>query len=178
MTPPTSTEPARAFVCLGSNIRPELHLVQAVERLVQALRVTGTSRVYESEAKGAVGAPRFLNAAVAIETMVEPRALKFGLLRPLERELGRVRTDDPNEPRTIDLDLALFGDLVANERDLVLPEPDILTCAHVAVPLADLAPDLRHPVTGEALGSIAEHLAGESDIRVVEKPRLALDATR
>ena len=73
MTRPTSTEPTRAYVCLGSNIRPTTHLALALERLAERQDVVGASRVYESEAKGAAGAPRFLNAAVALDTDLEPR---------------------------------------------------------------------------------------------------------
>jgi 2-amino-4-hydroxy-6-hydroxymethyldihydropteridine diphosphokinase len=176
VTPRTSPDSTRAYICLGSNIQPDVHIVGAVERLAGSLRVVGASRVYESEAKGSAGAPRFLNAAIMVDTDLAPRVLKFEVLRPIERELGRVRTADPNEPRTIDLDLALYGAVVTEDPtgDLILPDPDILRCAHVTLPLADLAPRLRHPVTGEALGSIAQRLAEASDIRVVSGLRLVV----
>jgi len=169
-----STEPTRAYICLGSNIRPVENLPLAVERLAERLEVVATSRVYLSEAKGVAGLPPFLNAAVAVDARVGPVELKLEVLRPLEAELGRLRTDNPDEPRTIDLDLALFGDLVIEDRTvgLVLPEPDTLSCAHVALPLADLAPDLVHPTSGETLSEIAARLEIESGICVVEEPRL------
>lgn len=174
MTPPNSTEPAEVYVCLGSNIRPATHLPLAVERLADQVEVVGSSHVYESAAKGTSGAPPFLNAAVALSTYVGPRELKFDVLRPLEAALGRVRTANPDEPRTIDLDLALFGDLVLDDSEagLVLPEPEILTCAHVALPLADLAPRLTHPVSGETLAAIAARLGAVARIHLVDVPRL------
>lgn len=179
MTPPNSTEPGYAYVCLGSNIRPATHLPLAVERLAERVEVVGSSRVYESAAKGRISAPPFLNAAVALLTDIGPLELKFDVLRPLEAALGRVRTDNPDEPRTIDLDLALFGDLVVDDSEagLVLPEPEILTCAHVALPLADLAPRLAHPTSGETLAAIASRLGVGAGIRLVDRPRLPFNAS-
>lgn len=174
MTPSTSHEATTAYVCLGSNIRPAVHLPLAVERLAERVELVGCSRVYESEAKGAPDTPVFLNAAVSLTTTLSPLRLKMEVLRPLETALGRVRTDDPNEPRTIDLDLSLFGRLVVDDPTggLVLPDPEILTCAHVALPLTDLAPSFVHPTTGEMLREIAVRLAADSEIRVVARPRL------
>ena len=169
-----SAEATRAYICLGSNIRPDENLPLAVARLAERVEVVASSRVYLSAAKGVAGLPPFLNAAVAVDARVEALELKFNVLRPLEAELGRVRTDNPDEPRTIDLDLALFGSLVVDdsEASLVLPEPDILSCAHVALPLADLAAELRHPTSGEKLSEIAARLEIGSGIRVVDEPRL------
>jgi len=174
VTPPTSTEAVRAYVCLGSNIRPAENLPLAVERLAEQVDVQGSSRVYESAAKGAMGAPMFLNAAVTLTTFLSPLELKLEVLRPLEAALGRMRTDNPNEPRPIDVDLVLFGDLLVDDpvAGLVLPDPEILTCAHVALPLADLAPRLVHPVSGETLAVIAARLQTASEIRAVDRPRL------
>jgi 7,8-dihydro-6-hydroxymethylpterin-pyrophosphokinase len=88
--------------------------------------------------------------------------------------LGRIRTSDPNAPRTIDLDIALAGELVLADRKsgIDIPDPEILTRAHVALPLADLAPDAVHPVTGETLSEIAEGFRAEAGIRVYEGPSL------
>ena len=78
-----------------------------------------------------------------------------------EDELGRLRTEDKNAPRTIDLDISLFGDQVLALGDRHIPDPDILGFAHVARPLADLAPEVRHPETGQTLAQIAESLSDE-----------------
>jgi len=146
----------RIFITIGSNIDPERHLPEAVKRLAGEIRVVGVSRVYETAPVGATG-PNFLNAAVMAETDTPPALFKFGLLRPIEALLGRVRTDDKNAPRTIDLDIALYGQLTLDDprNGIRLPDPDILTRAHVALPLADLDPNFVHPVTGETLGRIA-----------------------
>ncbi len=158
--------PRRALILLGSNIDPERHLPEAVRRLGEQLRLVAVSRVWESDPVGAPGTPRFLNAAVLVETELPPRRLKFGLLRPLEERLGRRRGADRNAPRTLDLDLALYDDLVVEEPDLVLPDPEILTRPYVALPLADAAPGFRHPVAGDTLATIAGRLADRPGIRV------------
>ncbi len=162
MSAPTSPEAAGPIlVVLGSNIEPERNLPAAVRLLRQRLSVPAASPVYRSAPVGSPGSPTFWNAAVALVTHLPPQALKLEVLRPIEAALGRVRGADRNAPRTIDLDLALYGPLVVDDPDhgLTLPDPAILEHAHAAVPLADLAPDLEHPVTGERLASIAARLA-------------------
>ncbi len=151
----------KVFLLLGSNVRPEVNLPAAARKLVERARVLALSRVYETPAVGAPEAPTFWNAAVLIETDLAPLPLKGELLRPLEAELGRERTADRNAPRTLDLDLVLYGDLVLEdpERGLAIPDPDLLRFAHVALPVAELAPDLPHPRTREPLAEIARRLA-------------------
>ena len=82
------------------------------------------------------------------------------MLRPVETRLGRRRTDDPNAPRTIDIDIAIAGDLVVTGSDgeLEIPDPAIERHAHLALPLRDLAPDFRHPALGRSLSAIAAAL--------------------
>jgi 2-amino-4-hydroxy-6-hydroxymethyldihydropteridine diphosphokinase len=175
---PTSArrERTKAYIALGSNIEPETNLPRAVELLAARLPILGVSRVYESEAVGAPGAPPFLNAAVLVETDLPPAALKRQVLRRVEAALGRVRTADRNAPRPIDLDLVLYGDLVVEDAEdgLTLPDPEITARGHLALPLADLAPQARHPATGETFGAIAARLARASSIRVAGSCRLPL----
>lgn len=164
----------RVFLALGSNIDPEDNLVRAVTSLARRLQVRGASRVFETPPVGAPGAPRFLNAALEVRWSGSARELKFEVLRPVERELGRVRSRDRNAPRTLDLDISLFGDRVISDPEvgLEVPDPEILTAAHVALPLADLAPELPHPVTGASMAEIA---AGFGEIPgVVMRPDVEL----
>ncbi len=159
------------FITLGSNIDPHKNLCRAVQMIGQKFPIRAASRVYETapiDAAGAVdpGQPAFLNAAVLITTDKPPDEIKFKILRFLETMLGRVRTADKFAPRTIDLDIALYGDRVIEGPRLTLPDPDILTRAHVALPLADLAPDFRHPVTGQTLAAIAASFADAGGITV------------
>jgi 2-amino-4-hydroxy-6-hydroxymethyldihydropteridine diphosphokinase len=104
----------------------------------------------------------FLNAAALIETELAAAELKTNVLQVIEQELGRVRTEDKNAPRTIDLDISLFNEEVFDIGGRHVPDPDILNYPHVAVPLADLAPEQRHPETGQTMAQIAQGLsAGE-----------------
>lgn len=148
------------LLSMGSNIDPEQNLPAAAQRLARQVEVVAASRVFETAAAGAAGTAPFLNAALMIRTPLTAADLKFQVLRPLEAGLGRVRTHDRNAPRTIDLDISLFGDQVIDDpgHTLRIPDPEILTCGHVAIPLADVAPDTVHPETGERLDQIANRL--------------------
>jgi 2-amino-4-hydroxy-6-hydroxymethyldihydropteridine diphosphokinase len=150
--------PVRVLVSVGSNIDPERNLSAAVERLRERCRVTAVSTVYETEPVGGREQPRFLNAAVLLETDLTPAQLRAQVLRPIEQDLGRVRTSDKYGPRTIDLDISLYGDRVLELGGRRIPDPDILRYAHIAVPLADVAPEQRHPETGQTLADIARQL--------------------
>jgi 2-amino-4-hydroxy-6-hydroxymethyldihydropteridine diphosphokinase len=159
--------PEKVFVTLGSNINAKNNLPSALTLLRADVPVARVSRVYESKPFESSG-DKFLNAAVMFESDTPPGVIKFGLLRPIETLLGRVRTDDKNAPRTIDLDIALYGSTVLDDpsSQLLLPSPDILTHAYVALPLADLDPDFVHPVTGERLSQITERFANQSGVSV------------
>jgi 2-amino-4-hydroxy-6-hydroxymethyldihydropteridine diphosphokinase len=155
----------RVFVALGSNIRPAFNLRQAVRRLASRCTVRAVSPVYETAPVGKADQPNFLNAAVLIETERDAAALKE-VLQAIESELGRVRTADKNAPRTIDLDITLFDQQALEVGGRHIPDPDLLRYAHIAVPMADLAPGYRHPETGQTLRQIAESLS-----RVGLRPR-------
>jgi 2-amino-4-hydroxy-6-hydroxymethyldihydropteridine diphosphokinase len=147
-----------AFISLGSNIDSEYNMREAVRRLSLRCRLLAVSPVYETAPVGKTDQPNFLNAAALVETSLAAPELKTQVLQAIEHELGRVRTADKNAPRTIDLDISLFNDEILDIGPRHIPDPDILKFAHVAVPLADLAPELRHPETGQALGQIARNL--------------------
>lgn len=168
------SETVPVLITLGSNIDPERNLPRAVAMLRQNyhLQVRALSRVYESMPISATGAvapdqPPFLNAAALLESdgYYTPLTLKFHVLRFIELLMGRRRSADKFAPRPIDLDLALYGDCVMSTPYLTLPDPDILTRAHVAVPLANVAPDWPHPLTGQRLAEIAAALAATADLR-------------
>lgn len=147
---------ALAIVSLGSNIQPETNLPLAVARL-RPLGVRVVSHAYQNPALGSRPQPDFLNAAAGLETALDPGELQAAL-RQVEAGLGRVRTADRYAPRTIDLDLLLLGDQILHAPELRLPDPGLLELAHLAVPAAEIAPEVIHPVTGEALRSIAARL--------------------
>lgn len=146
------------LLSLGSNIEPEKHLLAAVSLLSQRLEIVAASRVFETEPAGSSSGPQFLNAAVEILCDLGPSVLKHEVLRPVEEELGRIRSADRNAPRTIDLDISLYSLTVIHDpsADLEIPDPEILTRAHVAIPLADVSPRALHPVEGLTLERIAQ----------------------
>jgi dihydroneopterin aldolase/2-amino-4-hydroxy-6-hydroxymethyldihydropteridine diphosphokinase len=147
----------RVFIAMGSNINAEENLQAAVRLLAEQCVLLAVSPVYETVPVGTTDQPNFLNAAALIETLLAPADLKREVLSRIEQQLGRVRVADKNAPRTIDLDIALFNSEVLEVGARHIPDPDILKHAHVAVPLADLAPQYRHPETGQMLREIAEH---------------------
>lgn len=166
--------PGPILITLGANLEPEANLRRALRLLADRVRVVRVSKVYETAPVNAAGQidpdqPPFLNAAVQIETEIEPVPLKYEVLRAIEAEMGRVRSEDKFAPRVIDLDLALYGNLLlqldTGGMRLVLPDPDILTRPHVALPLADVAPNLLHPTAGKTLAAIAATFASDSSIR-------------
>ena len=143
----SSSTPVAAVVALGSNIEREQRLPQALRALRRHPQITvkAVSNVYESPAiNGPDGAPDFFNAAAVIRTNLEPAELRQEL-RAIERQLGRVRSDDRNAPRTIDLDIVYYDDLVAEYDGWQIPAADAATAPHLALPIAEVAPDWTHP---------------------------------
>lgn len=156
----------RAFLALGSNIEPETNLPRCVALLRERCRVLAVSRVYETAPVGFTEQANFLNAAVLVETSRGPAELKTDVLADVEKRLGRVRTENKNASRTIDVDIALFNEDVLEVGARRIPDPDILAYGHVALPLADLAPDYRHPETGQTLAEIAAPFASDPALRL------------
>ena len=155
------------FLTLGSNIHPEQNLPAALGLLRKRTHVQRVSRFYKSLALGKQGEPLdqnyYLNAAVLLHVALgtDPVLFKSDVLRPLERLLGRRDTPDKYAPRPIDLDIALFGNVVIAPH---LPDPEIYTRAYKALPLADTGPTFAHPVTGESLSDIAARFADAASI--------------
>jgi 2-amino-4-hydroxy-6-hydroxymethyldihydropteridine diphosphokinase len=147
----------RAYVGLGANLGPrEVTLLRAVDLLaaeagVEVLEVSG---LRETAPVGNVYQPEFLNGAVAVETSLSARELLDALLR-VERELGRVRDGTQWGPRTIDLDLLVYGDEIIDEPELRVPHPRLHERRFALEPLAELEPELRVP----GRGPISELLA-------------------
>lgn len=154
--------PFPVYIALRANLDAERHLRLAVERLNAHCRIEAVSPVYESPPVDGSGQPGYLDAVARAATALPPRALQEGVLRAIEAELGHMRTADPFAARPIDLDLLLYGDRVQSSGEVRVPAEGIPRYAHVAVPLADLAPALRHPEHDETMAAIANSVNGGS----------------
>ncbi len=158
------------YISLGSNINPEENLVKAVHLLRNYTTVLALSAVYRTAPKGYTEQSHFLNMAVKVHTYRSPVDFKTQVIDRIESELKRVRDpNNKNAPRTIDLDISLWKDeqLDYGDKPWIIPDKDIVRWAHVAVPLADLAPDYIHPTEQTTLANIAQGL-DTSDITLVE----------
>lgn len=158
------------YVSLGSNINPEDNLVEAVKRLRNYTTVLAISPVYRTAPQGFTEQSHFLNMAVKVHTYRSPLEFKQQVIDRIESELGRERDpNNKNAPRTIDLDISLWKDeaLTYGDKPWEVPDKDITRWAHVAVPLADLAPDYIHPTEQTTLSEIASSLEN-SDIEQIE----------
>lgn len=137
----------RVYLALGSNLADPLHQVQAaldaLAVLPQTTLVT-TSAFYRTPPYGPPDQPDYLNAAVALDTGLAPEALLDQTQR-IELEQGRVRKDERWGPRTLDLDIMLFGDLTLNTPRLIVPHYDIRNRAFMLVPLLSIAPEITFP---------------------------------
>jgi len=150
---------ARAFIGIGSNIEPAKNVRAAIRSLAQQAQVVGISTVYRTDALGRPEQHTYYNCVVEIETDLAPRELKFRLLRSIESELGRTRSSDKFAPRTIDLDVILYDELVMTTPDLALPDPDIPQRPFLAIPLHELAPGLVLPGSGLRIQEAAAALS-------------------
>ncbi|MEZ5463969.1 MAG: 2-amino-4-hydroxy-6-hydroxymethyldihydropteridine diphosphokinase [Lysobacteraceae bacterium] len=156
-----------AFLSLGSNLSPEIHMPTAARALASRFPGARFSPLYRSRAVGFDG-PDFLNAAVAIETDLSPEELSV-LLHAMEDGLGRRRDGPRFSDRAIDIDLVLYGDLVQCGDGLIeLPRCELRDAVHVLQPIIDLAPELRDPATGDLLS----HLLGGLSNSVLERATL------
>ncbi|ALB53837.1 2-amino-4-hydroxy-6-hydroxymethyldihydropteridine diphosphokinase [Cronobacter universalis] len=148
-----------AFIALGSNLAEPLTQVNnalaALARIPHS-RIVATSSFYRTPPLGPQDQPDYLNAAVALETTLSAEALLDNTQR-IELEQGRVRKAERWGPRTLDLDIMLFGDATINTGRLTVPHYDMKNRAFMLLPLSEIAPALRFP-DGERLADVLERL--------------------
>jgi 2-amino-4-hydroxy-6-hydroxymethyldihydropteridine diphosphokinase len=142
----------RVYIGIGSNIERDANVRAAVLTLHKRFSSVVLSSVYESRPIGFEG-ENFYNLVAAFDTNESPEAI-VAILHDIERQLGRKRSTSRFAPRTIDLDLLLYGDLVRDDAALRVPRPEITEYACVLRPLAELAPEARHPRNGETFATL------------------------
>lgn len=143
--------PVTAFVALGSNMQDPPVQIRTGARAIAELphtRLLRVSSLYRNPAVGYRDQPDFVNAVACVETQLSARSLLESLLA-IERARGRVR-DFPNAPRTLDLDIVLYGEHVIREPGLTIPHPRMRERAFVLIPLAEIAPNAWVPGAGPA----------------------------
>ena len=152
-----NSEVVTVYLGLGSNIgdRQE-NLNKAIEYLSQRLRLTEASSVYDTEPAGNPTQPRFLNMVCQVKTMLKPKDLLV-LAKGIERKMGR-QPGSPNSPRIIDIDILFYGDEVIKMPELVIPHPQLTYRAFVLVPMAEIAPELVHPVNKKTIKELLQEV--------------------
>jgi 2-amino-4-hydroxy-6-hydroxymethyldihydropteridine diphosphokinase len=160
--------PNIAYLSLGSNVGDrERHLRGAIERLEQLGRVAAVSSFYETEPMEFTDQAWFLNCAVALDTTKTPQELMAALLG-LEQESGRQRTQRKG-PRTIDIDILLFGDTILNSSGLTIPHPAMHQRRFVLEPLAEIAPEAWHPVLKKTIRELLAELPAGQAVQKITK---------
>ncbi|MGE5174880.1 MAG: 2-amino-4-hydroxy-6-hydroxymethyldihydropteridine diphosphokinase [Hyphomicrobiales bacterium] len=158
----------RVFVGLGSNLGEREILIRRALEGLAALPHTNVARVsslYDTDPVGGVEQPAFLNAVAWLETELSARELLWQMLL-IEKRMGRVRSQRWG-PRPIDLDLLFYGVEKIEQPDLVVPHPEAAKRAFVLVPLKELDPAFRHPVTGETVTAMIRELPPNPPVRKI-----------
>jgi 2-amino-4-hydroxy-6-hydroxymethyldihydropteridine diphosphokinase len=141
------------YLALGTNLGDRLaNLAEARANLLPQVKLVRSSPIYETKPWGYSDQPDFLNQVLQVETDLEPEVL-LAYLKRLEAQLGRQPTLR-NGPRLIDIDILFYGDMVYQSPTLTIPHPQLTERAFVLIPLADLAPDLIHPVSGQTIRNL------------------------
>jgi len=142
----------QVFVAAGSNVAPCEHMALATGELARAFADVRFSPWYQNRASGFDGSD-FINLVAGFSTELALDELLV-VLRAIERLCGRPREAPRWAPRTMDLDVLLYGDLICQRPGITLPRPDLLVRAYMLGPLADLAPNLVHPSAGVTIGQL------------------------
>jgi 2-amino-4-hydroxy-6-hydroxymethyldihydropteridine diphosphokinase len=158
----------RAFISAGSNLGDrKANLKFALNALAVGNTLRSTSSFFETEPVGYLNQPWFLNLAIEFETAFLPSEL-LAFCQKIEKSCGRVRTF-PNAPRTLDLDILLFGDIVMNMEELIIPHPRLADRRFVLEPLAQIAPEVMHPILKKTIKELLDSCQDPSEIRILDE---------
>ena len=156
----------QVYLGLGSNLgKRQANLERALKILSESVHIEQVSSLYETEPVGNIEQPLFLNAVCRAQTELGPLQL-LSLIKGVEASLGRV-PGFPNAPRSIDLDIILYGDLVMETPELTIPHPRFTERAFVLIPLLEIAPELRHPVSGDRIRDMATRVEGQDGVKKI-----------
>jgi 2-amino-4-hydroxy-6-hydroxymethyldihydropteridine diphosphokinase len=154
----------KAYISTGSNMgNRKGNLDFARRSLAMVGNVLKSSSYFETEPVGFLDQPWFFNQAIELETQLTPSGL-LSMCQSIERSCGRVRTF-PNAPRTLDLDILLYGDVVINREELIIPHPRLPERRFVLEPLAQIAPDIMHPILKKSIKSLLDACRDPSRVR-------------
>lgn len=159
------------YLALGANLgERERNLAQALDALeTEGVHIVRRSSLYETEPRDVRDQPWFLNLVVETETSLLPRQL-LSTIRRIEKNLGRRRVVAKG-PRTIDVDILLFGRFVVDTPELQIPHPRMTARRFVLEPLAELAPELRHPITRRTVREMLAEVMDQQVRRVLTSPQ-------
>ena len=166
-----AVQPVDVYIGAGSNIEPARHLRMAIAGLRDRFGPLALSGIYRNPAEGFEGED-FLNLVIRISTLDSPRAI-VDTVELLHERAGRERGSNPFSPRTLDLDLLMYGDRIIDEGKVRIPREDITEYAFVLGPMAEMAPDLEHPVTGRSMIEMWRSFSGDK----TQLKRLRLNLT-
>jgi len=161
--------PHIVYLSLGANVGDRsAQLREATDRLSKLGRVLAVSSLYETEPVEFTQQPWFLNCAIAIETSKTPQQLMASILR-IEEEMGRRRVQKKG-PRSIDIDILLFGDMIVESKELTIPHPAMHQRRFVLEPLAEIAPQALHPTFKKTIRELLDALPTGQTVRTLGKP--------
>jgi GTP cyclohydrolase IV len=148
---------AEVYLGLGANLGNRItNLSRAIQSIADQATIGPVSSVYETEPVGYTEQPLFLNAVISISTDISPEQL-LQSIKVIEHSMGRT-PDFRNAPRPVDIDILFYADRVLHSEQLTVPHPRLIERAFVLVPLAEIAPGLRHPENGKTMQELLEDL--------------------
>ena len=154
------TSPASVYLGLGTNLGDRMeNLRKALAMLARDMLVKDISSVYETEPVGYTDQPQFLNLACRAETELSPEEV-FSTVKNIERTLGRTPTF-PNGPRIIDIDILFYNDHVIETDSFTIPHPRLHERTFVLIPLADIAPNLMHPLLKKTVQDMKKEISAD-----------------